>query len=655
MAIKINNRRTYTIDDYLRDRNQPAQNVANNNPLLMQYTQPKAQSLSGSRLDRVHTMAAIDAENKNSMYGPAAPNSSVELPRWMTDPPVATTTGGQVSNSTPVGANIPGRNSIWAAGNISSMDRATGTGVTPSVGVKADASGWVEPKVEEGDSEPSEGEGLTEGEVVSTIVTSDTKNKMDASLKDLEEFFAKGFQYKEKESPLYSILQKQMADEARLASGRAYSRAVANAGGFGSSYATLAAEEASRQVMEGWDEQQLALYQAAKEEWDSQFQSKMDEYNFWSARHQQEQAEADEANALFSSAMAAVRESYGAEYIESAIRADLEAMNLSEEQIVQILANQKSYSEAMKAGMLTTETAIESLRGKYKEDEYNEGQMTLYLQSLGYKDEAIKGALDYWSQYKQAASTGDGSETISGTAQDALAEWQAENGSAYSPDLMRAFFAGRGYNEEVINQVIGAQKDIAKGELMDAFASVNTYQDAATYGEKLNEARRRGVISDAEWKKAVEKNSAVFREKFVGTGSLNGQSLLDAADMVKEGIVTSKDFAEILKKAFKSEVETVKKEVGKKFNTLAECRKLLDPIYEVLDFANQGVISKEEAAAVIKSFASDETVKAAYDKLLKIAGRGDDEKIARLEGVNSESDKAAWEFFEEIMSQLYET
>ena len=88
------------------------------------------------------------------------------------------------------------------------------------------------------------------------------------------------------------------------------------------------------------------------------------------------------------------------------------------------------------------------------------------------KDEAIKGALDYWSQYKQAASTGDGSETISGTAQDALAEWQAENGSAYSPDLMRAFVAGRGYNEEVINQVIGAQKDIAKGELMDAFASV---------------------------------------------------------------------------------------------------------------------------------------------------------------------------------------
>lgn len=87
------------------------------------------------------------------------------------------------------------------------------------------------------------------------------------------------FTYNEKSSPLYSILQKQYEREADRAAGQAYARSVANTGGYGSSYATLAADEARRRTMEGFDDQQLALYQAAKDEFYANRQSAIDWYN----------------------------------------------------------------------------------------------------------------------------------------------------------------------------------------------------------------------------------------------------------------------------------------------------------------------------------------------------------------------------------------
>ena len=113
----------------------------------------------------------------------------------------------------------------------------------------------------------------------SQFTTADVDAKMQSVLQEIMDFGSRKFQYNAKESPLYTILEQQAAKEARLASGRAYSMAAANTGGFGSSYAGLAAEEASRQVMAGLDDQQLAMYQAAKEEFDSQYQSKLQQYD----------------------------------------------------------------------------------------------------------------------------------------------------------------------------------------------------------------------------------------------------------------------------------------------------------------------------------------------------------------------------------------
>lgn len=124
-----------------------------------------------------------------------------------------------------------------------------------------------------------EGGALTEKEFNSKLTTADTMSMLEDALASLAEWGNRKFVYNAKESPLYTILQQQAEKEARLASGRAYSRAVANTGGFGSSYATLAAEEAGRQVMEGLDDQQLALYQAAREEFEAERQSRVDWYN----------------------------------------------------------------------------------------------------------------------------------------------------------------------------------------------------------------------------------------------------------------------------------------------------------------------------------------------------------------------------------------
>lgn len=149
-----------------------------------------------------------------------------------------------------------------------------------------------------------EGGALTEKEFNSKLTTADTMRMLEDALASLAEWGNRKFVYNAKESPLYTILQQQAEKEARLASGRAYSRAVANTGGFGSSYATLAAEEAGRQVMEGLDDQQLALYQAAREEFEAERQSRVDWYNTAKQLHNDRMA-LDELQAIEAAAKAA--------------------------------------------------------------------------------------------------------------------------------------------------------------------------------------------------------------------------------------------------------------------------------------------------------------------------------------------------------------
>jgi RNA polymerase-interacting CarD/CdnL/TRCF family regulator len=113
----------------------------------------------------------------------------------------------------------------------------------------------------------------------SQMTTAYTKQLMESALQGLLEMQNRKFKYDAKSSPLYSIVQKQAEENARLASGRAYAQAKAATGGYGSSYATLAADEAGRQAMRELDDQQLALYEAARSEFEAENQSALDWYN----------------------------------------------------------------------------------------------------------------------------------------------------------------------------------------------------------------------------------------------------------------------------------------------------------------------------------------------------------------------------------------
>ena len=198
-----------------------------------------------------------------------------------------------------------------------------------------------------------EGGALTEKEFNSKLTTADTMSMLEDALASLAEWGNRKFVYNAKESPLYTILQQQAEKEARLASGRAYSRAVANTGGFGSSYATLAAEEAGRQVMEGLDDQQLALYQAAREEFDAERQSALDWYNTAKQLHSDRMAldelQATEATGVTEGAKKAtdyLRNTYGLEYFESTMQQDLLSHGYSETDVAKALNMQRAIAKA---------------------------------------------------------------------------------------------------------------------------------------------------------------------------------------------------------------------------------------------------------------------------------------------------------------------
>ena len=150
------------------------------------------------------------------------------------------------------------------------IEAPTNTGTTAAV-----KEGTVQPAVSTAAGTTSADTPVTQRELMYQNVV----NAINSASQNLLDVMNRQFKYDEKSSPLYSILQKQYEREAELARGRAYASASDNAGGYGSSYATMAGEAARRQVMAGLDDQQLALYEAAKQEFEAERQSALDWYN----------------------------------------------------------------------------------------------------------------------------------------------------------------------------------------------------------------------------------------------------------------------------------------------------------------------------------------------------------------------------------------
>lgn len=207
------------------------------------------------------------------------------------------------------------------------------------------------------DTAPDE-QPLTQQQVNAQLTTAYTYQQLNEALQSLVDFNNRKFKYNAKESPLYTILEQQAAEEARLASGRAYARSVANTGGYGSSYATLAAEEASRQVMEGMNDQQYALYQAARDEFEAERQSRLDWYNMTKQMHEDamileehEKLKAEEeATGMDANTQAAteyLQATYGTAYSEGAMRNDLLAKGYTEEEANAALEAQRKVAGAV--------------------------------------------------------------------------------------------------------------------------------------------------------------------------------------------------------------------------------------------------------------------------------------------------------------------
>lgn len=183
------------------------------------------------------------------------------------------------------GASGVGQNAVVTPTNSYAVPTVKGMAVKPphvvqkpaSLGAAAVSTGQnVTVDIANPDTGASAGGGtLTQ----SQMTTAYTKQLMESALQGLLEMQNRKFKYDAKSSPLYSIVQKQAEENARLASGRAYAQAKAATGGYGSSYATLAADEAGRQAMREMDDQQLALYEAARSEFEAENRSALDWYN----------------------------------------------------------------------------------------------------------------------------------------------------------------------------------------------------------------------------------------------------------------------------------------------------------------------------------------------------------------------------------------
>lgn len=237
----------------------------------------------------------------------------------------------------------------------------------------------------QGQSEISTGErALTANEL--TLIR--RLDDLSAAQENLSRVLNRRFSYDETSSPLYSILQKQYEQEAEKAAGRAYASATANTGGYGSSYATMAGEDARRQVMSGFGDMQDELYQAA---WD-EFQAERQSATEWYAAAKQmaedqelivekEKAEAaDKVTGMTEEASNAAQyllDTYGMAYSEKAMRQDLLGKGYSEADVNAALENQrKMVSGAVtdyNAGDITSAVA----QAKTLDEAYRQGQLTV--------------------------------------------------------------------------------------------------------------------------------------------------------------------------------------------------------------------------------------------------------------------------------------
>ena len=434
------------------------------------------------------------------------------------------------------------------AGTLSRMEEAY-RAKNPAEAVPAPPPSEIEKRVAAAQKPGEEAETpLTQQQLSAQLTTAFTSQMMNEALQSLVDFNNRRFKYNAKESPLYTILERQAAEEARLASGRAYARSAANTGGYGSSYATLSAEEASRQVMKGLDDQQLALYQAAKDEFEAERQSRVDWYN--QAKQMHEDALTLEEYEKLKAEEEARAAGGVTETVQNAYSAVLQIWDgTNEAQVRSALKNQ---------GL--TDAEIESTVGMLKRDTGASFEDSIKQYEL---NPSVADALSIADMAKTAGMTDAYGQRISQALGDGLLN------ALSKPD---EGFAILGIEQEQwANMSDGDKADALIGAAIDSVKS--------------------GALSGSDFERILEKDMTKgLRDAFRGEWKLPVNKMKDALDVIsgimslkEEGYLTAEQSEKLLEKAREnSHIKDVINDYGEKFVNNNNLSKTQEEAYKKL-------------------------------------------------------------------------
>ena len=355
------------------------------------------------------------------------------------------------------------------------------------------------------------------------------RNKMEQARQKVYDVLNTKFQYNAKASPLYSILDRQYDEQARKAAGEAYARSVANTGGYGSSYATNTASEARRQVMEGFNDQQYALYQAAKDEFLTERQSAVDWYNMTKQMYNDVQNE---------ELMSAYESAYGVwdGNNEDAVRAALTEQGVSATNINKIMTAlkkekltniQTDYSISEYEDAAAYKSAYKSASAVWTGD--NESEVRTALQAEGVDaatvDKIIRdlktGTLGDMTLDDELTAVRESREykTAMNTARAVWAEDQSE-------EAVRAALSG--YSATVVDDIVASLKQ-EKLTNMQVDAAIKELERTES-GELTEESKKELLDAAGEIYDGTNKNQVETMLKDTGATDDEVQEIMGGLD-----------------------------------------------------------------------------------------------------------------------------
>lgn len=479
------------------------------------------------------------------------------------------------------------------------------------------------------------GSEVPEGGQVGAVPLTDVdvyKYQMDQARQKVYDVLNRKFKYNAKDSPLYTIMQQQYEREAERAAGRAYSSAVANTGGYGSSYATLAGEEARRQVMEGMDEAQYELYQAARQEFMDERQSAVDWYS-------------------------QARQMYLDKLSDEEYRKQLEA------------EAGKTMSDS------TYKLLIEaSENGWYKED--NENLLHAKLETYAAGDPSIdvdtimghlKREYDAWQADTDAMTEKDVEadpervQTFYGAAYEV---WDGTN-----EETVRTALKNQGATEAEIDATVEMLKTDTDSQTNDAIKLFETEPTVSGAEDIMAEAKLNGTAD-----KYIEKVSGTLSQSIMGamdkpavgykvlgvdpaawdevSDEDKDGMLLDAAETAyKNGAMTVEDFKKVVTKNAMNSLELNRG----RFWTMDRFKGVMATVNGILSLSDDKTVTKGFAEDVIDKIVEDPTVQEAMDFIMDEYRVNDKLGIDGLLSGITMLNKAEEDAAGEILKAMYRT